>query len=109
MDTQSPQGTFSKADLQLITNVLVHGLVGILLTLISEVFMKTNYGVYSPIVTMVLSLVSLSLTQFFNGPSAHEITISQLQQQIIDLQTSTKNEPAQPSINPTVPAPQTQQ
>lgn len=79
---QSPRFSLNASDEQVILTIIVHGLVGILLTLISTLFLHWNYGYYTPIVTTALSLISASLTKYVSGPSQSSLTIAQLQQQI---------------------------
>lgn len=101
MDTQSPRFTLNAQDGQTILTIVVHGLIGIVITLISEVFLKVNYGVSTPIITMALSLVSLTLTQYFNGPSSATLKIQQLEQLVESLQqNSPQNAPKDPEPNP---------
>jgi len=86
MDTQSPRFSLSSQDKQTIATIVIHGLVGTLLTLISMVFVHINYGPSTPLVTTVLSIVSLYLTSVLNGPSASSVRIAQLEETIAKMQ-----------------------
>lgn len=88
MNNQSPRFTFNSQDKQTILAIVIHGAIGIIITLISEVFLKFNYGNATPIITTALSLISLTLTQYFNGPSSSTLKIQQLESIITNLQMS---------------------
>lgn len=88
---QSPRFTLNAQDKATIKTILIHGLIGTALTLLTGVFMKLNYGVETPIITLALSMLSLFLTQYLNGPSASNIKIQELQQQVQDLLQQTSN------------------
>lgn len=99
MDTQSPRFSLSTQDKQTIVSIVVHGLIGTLLTLISMVFLHINYGAFTPLVTTILSLISLSLTAYLNGPSAASLRIQQLEEIIARMQPVQPGEttPVQPT------------
>lgn len=101
MNNQSPRFTFNSQDKQTILTIVVHGLIGIVITLISEVFLKINYGNYAPIATTALSLISLTLTQYLNGPSSSTLKIQQLEELVNSLQ---KNSPQNIPIDPNTPS-----
>ena len=95
----SPRYTLNTQDRQTIIAIIIHGLVGIVLTLISEVFLKMNYGLYTPYVSTALSLISLVATQYLNGPSASTLKIQQLEAQIQALQPSVPTQNTIPQNN----------
>jgi hypothetical protein len=97
---QSPRFTLDAQDKQRMLVIVVHGLIGIFLTLISEVFLKMNYGVSTPIITTALSLISLTLTQYLNGPSEATLKIQQLEELVQQLQPQNQN--VEPPIPPIV-------
>lgn len=82
----SPRFNFNQQDLQTIYAILLHGLIGIVVTLISEVLIHINYGNYTPIITMGLSWVSLTLTKWLSGPTSDQVKIQQLEEVIANLQ-----------------------
>ena len=63
-NNSSPRWHLDTNDIKLIEVIVSHGLVGIIVMLISEVFLKINYGVYSPLITLILSTLSATLTQW---------------------------------------------
>lgn len=83
---QSPRWHLDEKDKQTITTIVIHGVIGTILTLISMVFLHINYGTGTPVITTVLSLISLTLTQYINGPSASSIKIAQLEELVKTLQ-----------------------
>jgi hypothetical protein len=97
MNNQSRRFTLNSQDKQTIITVIIHGLIGTIVTLISMVFLHLNYGDATPIITTVLSLISLSLTQYLNGPSAATIKIQQLEELVNSLQ---KNSPQNAPVDP---------
>lgn len=92
MNTQSPRFSLNEKDKQTIISVVIHALIGTVLTLISMVFLHLNYGVYTPLVTSVLSLISLTLREYAAGPSSSTLKIQQLEETIQSLQ---QNQPQQ--------------
>lgn len=99
----SPRFTLNYQDKQTIKAIVVHGLIGIIITLITEVFLKIDYGTSTPIITTILSLISLVLTQLFTGPSASSIKITQLEAQIQALQSQNQTIPSVTEIMPSIP------
>jgi hypothetical protein len=63
-NNMSPRFTLDQNDVKLILVIISHGLVGIIVMLISEVFLHLNYGAYSPLITLALSTISATLTQW---------------------------------------------
>ena len=83
---QSPRFTLDAKDKQTIITIVIHGIIGTILTLISMVFLHINYGNATPLITTILSFISLTLTQYINGPSASSIKIAQLEELVKTLQ-----------------------
>lgn len=97
MNTQSPRGTLSAEDKKRIRTIVIHGLIGVVLTLISEIFLKLDYGAVTPIITIGLSFISLTLTQYLDGPSASTLKIQQLEELVQTLQQSTPQQNTSPT------------
>lgn len=106
MNNQSPRWHLDDQDRQKIYIIIIHGSTGILITLISEVFLKINYGAWTPFITMGLSLISLTLTQALDGPSASTLKIQQLEQLVASLQPNQKQPevPQNASTDPNTPS-----
>lgn len=106
MNNQSPKGHLNAQDRQLILTIVIHGLIGTLITLIAEVFLKFNYGVNTPLITTAFSLISLILTQLYNGPSASTVRIQYLEQLVASLQPIEKEPevPQNASVDPNTPS-----
>ena len=96
MDKNSPRFTLSSQDKQTIVTVVIHGLVGIVLTLIPMVFLHLNYGDFTPLITTALSLISLALTSYLNGPSQATLRIQELEQLVQQLQQPQQTQPEVP-------------
>lgn len=82
---QSPRFHLNNNDISLIFYILFHGLIGIALTLISEVFTRLDYGSYTAIVSVALAGITSFLRQYVSGPSSSDIEIQQLKDQIKQL------------------------
>lgn len=106
MNNQSPRWHLDDQDKQKIYTIFIHGAAGILVTLISEVFLKINYGIWTPFITMGLSLASLTLTQYADGPSQSSLRIAELEAQL-QAQSALQNQP-QESVQQTQIAPTSQ-
>lgn len=86
---QSIRGQLNNQELNTILNIVLHGGAGVGLTLISEVFLKLNYGIYAPYISLVLSVITGALTQYLKGASAKDIQIQSLEQAVKELQSKT--------------------
>lgn len=91
MNIQSPRFSLNSNDGNMILAIVIHGLIGIAITVISEVLLKTNYGIYTPYITTGLTLISLVLKQYLDGPSQSSIKIQQLEQLVQQLQGQLDN------------------
>ena len=104
MNTQSPRFTLNDEDVSTIVSIIIHGLVGTVLTLISMVFLHINYGFLTPLVTTALTYASAVLTKWVQGPTSSTLLIQQLQGQLQALQgpTTPPNAPDSTSTTPPV-------
>ena len=73
---QSPRYHFNQQDLTKAFWVLVHALIGALATTLLELAGKFDFGIYGPMVMVLLSFVSASVKQYLSGPSCASQTSS---------------------------------
>jgi FtsH-binding integral membrane protein len=88
---QSTRFSLNSNDWNTILTIVLHGLAGIVLMLITVVFAHINYGLYAAPVSMAFSVITAGLTAYMSGASKKDLEMQALRQTVDNLQRVIKD------------------